>query len=112
MFLSFTQVIFAVLFILTASTRCSSQNSRRRTTNGTTGPPRVTASECVLHPWLGTWTRAVAGGKGISVFWCSLCSSLLEKLGTVPGFFILGYSALKLVNVLSVSLFLFLILVP
>lgn len=34
-----------------AFTRCSSQSSPRPTTNGTTGHPRVTASEHAFRPW-------------------------------------------------------------
>lgn len=52
MFVNLTQV-WCLLFISTASTRCSSQNSQKPTTNGTTGRLRVTASECVFYPKLG-----------------------------------------------------------
>lgn len=55
-----------------ASTRCSSQSSPRPTTSGTTGHPRVTASECSL--W--AHARACAADAGRVAPPCKACTVL------------------------------------
>lgn len=81
-------MVFTVLFISTASTRCSSQNSHKPTTNGTTGPLRVTASECVPLPWwvqvgsCSSWRQGNGCFPYIALCWkgLELCSDFLHLL--------------------------------